>query len=190
MRATESAIWSATHWAWVICRSSTYTRPFLNTNWFWQMPRSLFCGAGGHCSQSLIGNKGNWWSWANSSSWKVSYPTPVYAPYSDVQNVIMPSARHNPIRVRSAKLWPTVASTMKTGTFWASSCSFTAFIYAIILSHQPHRALEILTLSPLFKADPIPKTDTFESHQQLFETSISLLLKRPLNNKCPCCDAA
>ena len=40
-------------------------------------------------------------------------------------------------RVRSAKLWPTVASTMKTGTFRASSCSFTAFMYSIILSHQP-----------------------------------------------------
>ena len=92
------------------------------------MPRSLFCGAGGHCSQSLIGNKGNRWSWANSSSWKVSYPTPVYAPYSDVQNVTMPLARPSPIRVRSAKLWPTVASTMKTGTFRASSCFFSLHI--------------------------------------------------------------
>ena len=111
------------------------------------MPRSLFCGAGGHCSQSLIGNKGNRWSWANSSSWKVSYPTPVYAPYSDVQNVTMPLARPSPIRVRSAKLWPTVASTMKTGTFRASSCFFTVFIYSIILSHQPHKALDILIMS-------------------------------------------
>ena len=132
------------------------------------MPRSLFCGAGGHCSQSLIGNKGNRWSWANSSSWKVSYPTPVYAPYSDVQNVTMPLARHNPIRVRSAKLWPTVASTMKTGTFRASSCFFTVFIYSIILSHQPHEALDILTMTHLFKAHSIHQNHTWNHIKIVF----------------------
>ena len=142
------------------------------------MPRSLFCGAGGHCSQSLIGNKGNRWSWANSSSWKVSYPTPVYAPYSDVQNVTMPLARPSPIRVTSAKLWPTVASTMKTGTFRASGCFFTAFIYSLILSHQPHEALDCLTIAPVHS--------TFDPQNHTLN-HIKIVFLRQASH--PCCGA-
>ena len=52
---TESTIWSAVPSALFICRSSTYTRPFLNTNSFWKVPLGLFCGAGAHSSQSLMG---------------------------------------------------------------------------------------------------------------------------------------
>ena len=72
----------------------------------------------------------------------------------------MPLARHNPIRVRSAKLWPTIASTMKTGTSRASSCFFTDFMYSMFLSRQPHEGLDILTMTDLLKAPLIPQNHT------------------------------
>ena len=66
---TESTIWSAVPSALFICRSSTYTRPFLNTNSFWKVPLGLFCGAGAHSSQSLMGKIKGY-----ATCWRVHIP--------------------------------------------------------------------------------------------------------------------
>ena len=153
------------------------------------MPRSLFCGAGGHCSQSLIGNKGNRWSWANSSSWKVSYPTPVYAP--------IPTCKMLPC------LWQGQSPTPVSGQQnfgrpllqpWKPvRSSFQLLLHCLHVLNNPQSSTTKRWTAWLCRtcSKHIRSTKPhMESHQIVFlRPRISLLLKRPLNNKCPCCDA-
>ena len=72
--------------------------------------------------------------------------------------------------------------------------SFQLLLHCLHVLNNPqsstHEALDSLTMSHLFKAHSIPKTTHGITSNCVFEARISLLLKRPLNNKCPCCDAA
>ena len=73
--------------------------------------------------------------------------------------------------------------------------SFQLLLHCLHVLNNPqsstHEALDSLTMSHLFKAHSIHQNHTWNHIKIVFlRPRISLLLKRPLNNKCPCCDAA